>query len=64
MPTDTTTEKDVALDILAALDMFAGSVGDDGVVIDEVTESADAKATLNLTLSNGDRYEIRVRART
>ena len=54
-----TTEKDVVLDVIAALDMYAGSIGNDNVVIDAVDEGE--RETIVLTLSNGDRYELRVR---
>jgi len=56
-----TTEKDVTLDVIAALDMYEGSIGDDGVIIDEVNESPDGQNTVRLWLSSGEVYDLRVR---
>ena len=56
-----TTEDDVALDVLAALDYFGGLVGGEATTIDELQISPDDRATILLTLSNGDKYELRVR---
>lgn len=63
MDTDvTTTEHDVALDVLAALEMFAGTVGSESTTIDSITEVRGTHATLTIALSNGDKYALRVRA--
>lgn len=55
----TTTETDAALDLVAALDMYAGAFGGDGVVIDDVCETE--RCTVRVTLSNGDVYDLEVR---
>jgi hypothetical protein len=54
-----TTEKDVTLDLIAALEMYAGTMGSDETVIDEVAEGE--RNTVRVTLSNGEVYELRVR---
>ena len=59
MNDEITTEHDVVLDTVAALDMFAGSFGADNVVIDNVEEGE--RNTVLVTLSNGEKYELRVR---
>ena len=56
-----TTEEDVTLDVIAALDMYEGMIGDDGVIIDQVRESPDGRNTVRLWLSNGEVYDLRVR---
>jgi len=56
-----TTEKDVTLDVIAALDMYEGMIGDGGVIIDQVNESPDGQNTVRLWLSNGEVYDLRVR---
>ena len=58
-----TTEHDVALDVLAALEMYEGSCGSEATTIDDVIESGERKDTLIVTLSNGDSYWLQVRAR-
>lgn len=56
----TTTENDVTLDILAALDMYEGTCGSEETTIDDVAPG-ERDGTIALTLSNGDVYEIQVR---
>jgi hypothetical protein len=62
MPDETTTQHDVALDTVAALDMFAGSFGADNVVIESVEHHKGD--TVRVALSNGDVYDLRVRKAT
>lgn len=57
----TTTELDVTLDTVAALDMFQGTFGSDTDVIESVEQSALDRCTVIVTLSGGDKYELRVR---
>lgn len=54
-----TLTSDVVYDLVAALDMYAGSFGSDETAIDTV-EQGERDSVL-VTLSNGDRYELRVR---
>lgn len=56
-----TTEKDVAYDTLAALDMFVGSFGSDETVIEDVFMQSTDSAVI-VVLDNGDRYELTVRS--
>jgi hypothetical protein len=58
---DTTTERDVAHDVLAALDMFSGAVGSEETVIDQLDLVSGSRNGVVITLSNGDRYELTVR---
>ena len=53
------TTHDVVLDTMAALDMFTGAFGSEETTIDGVTETA--RDRLEVTLSNGEVYELRVR---
>jgi hypothetical protein len=55
------TEYDVTLDVLAALEGWAGLCGGEAIYVERVDEKTDATNTLVLTLDNGDRYEVRVR---
>jgi hypothetical protein len=57
-----TTEHDVALDVLAALEMYAGTCGSDETEIESVIET-NVTNTLLVTLSNGDTYTIQIRER-
>lgn len=57
---DSTTESDVALDTVAALDMYAGAFGSEGTTIEAVDTTDDAR-TVRVTLSDGAVYELRVR---
>lgn len=54
------TLSDVALDIVAALEMFGGDFGADGVHIASVT--ATGRETVLVSLTNGEDYELTVEA--
>jgi hypothetical protein len=55
-----TTENDVALDLIAALDMYDGSFGAEETTIDKIGEGE--RGTVVIVLSNGDEYRLTVRA--
>jgi hypothetical protein len=57
-----TTERDVALDVLAARERSAGTCGSDETEIESVIET-NVTNTLLVTLSNGDTYTIQIRER-
>jgi hypothetical protein len=54
-----TTERDVALDLVAALDMYSGLMGSESTSIELVGPSHRDDA-LVIQLDNGDTYELRV----
>lgn len=56
----TTTLSDATLDVVAALDMYAGGFGAEDVTIDKAEGAGDHR--VRVTLSNGDVYELRVAA--
>ena len=56
-----TSALDVTLDTVAALEMFQGNYGGEDVTIEAVEQSARDRETVVVTLSNGDKYELRVR---
>lgn len=53
------TEFDVALDLVAALDMYAGTFGSDETVIDTI--GPGERDTVVVSLSNGQEYRLTVR---
>jgi len=55
----TTTESDVALDIVAALDMYAGTCGSEETTIKLV--GPGERDSIVIELSNGDTYRLQVR---
>ncbi len=60
---DTTTQQDVALDILAALEMYTGLCGSETTTIEKmetVTEYRN-QDSFTVILSNGDEYTVAVR---
>lgn len=58
---ENTSALDVALDLVAALDLYDGLFGGDDVTIEVVAQSTNDRESVTVTLSNGDRYELRVR---
>lgn len=54
-----TSERDVALDLVAALEMYEGLMGSDETSI-EAVEPAERERVI-ITLDNGDKYELTVR---
>jgi hypothetical protein len=59
MPETTTTEADVALDLVAALDMYDGLMGSETTSIESV--GPGERDTVVLVLTNGDTYRLTVR---
>ncbi len=54
-----TTERDVSLDLLAALEMYGGLCGSEETTIESV--GPGERDTIVLVLSNGDEYRLTVR---
>ena len=55
-----TTSYDVAHDLLAALDMYAGTFGSEGTVIDELALVGGSTNGVVVTCSDGSRYQLTV----
>lgn len=58
---DSALERDVALDTVAALEMFGGTMGSDETVIESVDTLAGDGCTVVLTLDNGQVFHLQVR---
>jgi len=56
---DAATERDVALDLVAALDMYEGLMGSEETTI-ETIDIAD-RDKVSITLDNGQRFTLTVR---
>jgi hypothetical protein len=59
MKDDITTEKDVSLDVEAALDMYEGTMGSETTTIEKI--ALDARDNIVLVLSDGSEYRLTVR---
>ncbi len=56
---DAATERDMALDLVAALDMYEGLMGSEETIIDSV-EALD-RERVQITLNNGQSFTLTVR---